>query len=111
MYLLFNRTGTPCLSILSLIRPMLRISRLSEGCIYIYIYPTSQYGQDVTVSTFKHSISGLAFEFSFQTGCLTTAKDPSLPHYLPIAGEIIRGFLTSPRVLVLCEMQSASSTI
>ena len=43
--------------------------------------------------------------------CLTKAEEPSLPYYLPIAGGRIIGFITFPRVLVLCEMQSVSSRI
>ena len=43
--------------------------------------------------------------------CLTKAEDPSLPYYLPIAGGRIIGFIPSPGVLVLCEMQSVSSRI
>ena len=34
-----------------------------------------------------------------------------MPNYLPIAGGRITGFIHFPRVLVLCEMQSASSRI
>ena len=34
-----------------------------------------------------------------------------MSYYLPIAGGRIIGFIPFPRVLVLCEMQSASSTI
>ena len=51
-------------------------------------------------------------EFSFsKTSCLTKAKEPSLPYYLPIAGGWIIGFIPFPRILVLCEMQSVSSRI
>ena len=50
-------------------------------------------------------------EFSFsKTSCLK-AEDPSLPYYLPIAGERIIGFIPFPRVFVLCEMQWVSSRI
>ena len=45
------------------------------------------------------------------TSCLTKAEEPSLPYYLPIAGGRIIRFIPFPRVLVLCEMQSASSRI
>ena len=34
-----------------------------------------------------------------------------LPYYLPIAGGRIIGFISFPRALVLCEMQSVSSRI
>ena len=47
--------------------------------------------------------------FSY-TSCLTKAEEPSLPYYLPIAGERI-GFIPFPRVLALYEMQSVSSRI
>ena len=61
---------------------------------------------------FKRSLTGLKSEFSFSlTSCLTKAKEPSLPYYLPIAGGRIIGFIPFPRVLVLCEMQSVSSRI
>ena len=51
-------------------------------------------------------------EFSFSyTSCLTKTEEPSLPHYLPIAGGRIIGFIPFPRVLVLCEMQSVSSRV
>ena len=39
------------------------------------------------------------------------AKEPSLSYYLPIAGGRIIGFIPFPRLLVLCEMQSVSSSI
>ena len=61
---------------------------------------------------FKRSLTGLKSEFSFsQTSCLTKAEEPSLPYYLPIAGGRIIEFIPLPRILVLCEMQSASSRI
>ena len=41
----------------------------------------------------------------------TKAEELSLPYYLLIAGGRIIGFIPFPRVLVLCEMQSASSRI
>ena len=39
------------------------------------------------------------------------AEEPSLPYYLSIAEGRIIGFIPFPRVLVLCEMWSASSRI
>ena len=39
------------------------------------------------------------------------AEEPSLSYYLPIAGGRIIGFIPFPRVLVLCEMQSVSSSM
>ena len=63
-------------------------------------------------SIFKRSLTGLNSEFSFSyTSYLTKAEEPSQPYYLPIAGGRIIGFISFPRVLVLCEMQSVSSEI
>ena len=45
----------------------------------------------------------------FNFSCLTKAEEPSLPYYLLIAGGRIFGFIPFPRILVLYEMQSASS--
>ena len=81
--------------------------------VYISIFttPSGQAGYD-TMSIFKWSWIGLNSEFSFPlTSCLTKAEEPSLPYYLPIAGGRIIGFIPFPSVLVLCEMQSASSRI
>ena len=65
-----------------------------------------------TRSIFKPSLTGLNSEFFFSyTSCLKKAKEPSLPNYLAIAGGRIIGFIPFPRVLMLCEMQSASSRI
>ena len=73
--------------------------------------PSDQAGYD-TRSIFKRSLTGLNSEFSFpSTSCFTEAEEPSLPHYLPIAGGRRIGFIPFPRVLVLCEMQSVSSRI
>ena len=77
----------------------------------IYQNPSARAGYD-TRSIFKRSLTGLNSEFSFSlTSCLTKAEELSLPYYLPIAGGRIIGFIPFPRVLVLCEMQSASSRI
>ena len=57
---------------------------------------------------FKQSLTGLNSEFSFS---FTKAEEPSLPNYLPIAGERIIGFIPFPKVLVLCEMLLVSSRI
>ena len=70
--------------------------------LFHHIYPTPPRGQ-----FFKRGLTGLNSEFSFSyTSYLTKAEEPSLPYYLPIAGERIIGFIPFPRVLVLCEMQS-----
>ena len=77
----------------------------------IFTYPSAQVGY-VTRSIFKRSLTGLNSEFSFSsTSCLTKAEEASLPYYLPIVEERIIGFISLPRVLVLCEMQSFSSRI
>ena len=69
--------------------------------------PSALAGYD-TGSIYKRSLTGLNSEFSF---CHTKAKEPSLSYYLPRAGGRIIRFIPSPRVLVLCEMQSVSSRI
>ena len=77
----------------------------------IFTNPSAWAGYD-TRSIFKWSSTGLNLEFSFSlTSCLTKAEEPSLPYYLPIAGERIIGFIAFPRVLVLCEMQLTWSRI
>ena len=52
----------------------------------------------------------IQFYFSYSS-CLIKAEETSLHYYLPIAGEIVIGFIPFPRVLVMCEMQSVSSRI
>ena len=81
-------------------------------CTLSYL-PTPPIGQDMTQGQFfKRSLTGLNSEFSFsETSYLTKVEEPSLPYYLPIDGGRIIGFITFPRVLVLCEMQSVSSRI
>ena len=82
-----------------------------SASITIFTNPSALAGYD-TRSIFKWSLTGFNSEFSFcQTNCLTKPEEPSLPYYLPIAGGRIIGFIPFPRVLVLCEMQSASSRI
>ena len=79
--------------------------------VILFTNPSARAGYD-TRSIFKRSLTGLNSEFSFSlTSCLTKAEEPSLCYYLPIAGGRIAGFIPFPRVLVLCEMQSASSRI
>ena len=82
-------------------------------CTHYHIYHPLRSGRIWhKVNFFKRSLTGLNSEFSFsETSCLTKAKEPSLPYYLPIAGGRIIGFIPFPRVLVLCEMQSVSSRI
>ena len=82
------------------------------GCnMILFTNPSARAGYD-TRSIFKRSLTGLNSEFFFsKTCCLTKAEEPSLSYYLPIAGGRIIGFIPSPRVLMLCEMQSVSSRI
>ena len=73
---------------------------------------TSTWAGYDTRSIFKRSLTGLNSEFSFSyTSCLPKTEELSLSYYLPIAGGRIIGFIPFPRVLVLYEMQSVSSTI
>ena len=77
----------------------------------IFTNPSGRAGHD-TKSIFKQNLTGLNSGFSFSyTSCLTKAEEPSLPHYLPIAGTRTIGFIPFPRVLVLCEMQPVLSRI
>ena len=78
---------------------------------YIFTNPSTRAGYDIR-SIFKRSLTGLTSEFSFSyTSCLTKAEETSLPYYLPITGGRIIGCIHFPRVLVLCEMHSDSSSI
>ena len=80
-----------------------------SGLTILFTNPSARAGYD-TRSIFKRSLTGLNSDFSFsETSCLTKAEEPSLSFYLPTAGGRIIGFI--PRVLVLCEIQSASSRI
>ena len=55
--------------------------------------PSAWAGYD-TRSISKQSLTSWNLEFSFSwTGCLTKAKEPSLPYYLPIAGGRGIGFI------------------
>ena len=50
-------------------------------------------------------------EFSFWASCLNKAKEISLPYYLRLDWRKIVGFISFPKVRVLCEMQPVSSRI
>ena len=79
--------------------------------MYVFTNPSVQAGCDTRL-IFKQSLTGFNSEFSFSlSGYLTKSQEPSLPYYLPVAGGRIIGFIPFPRVLALCEMQSASSKI
>ena len=74
--------------------------------------PTTLHRQDVTKLNFKPSLTRFKTEFSFfWTGCLTKGKEHSLFYYLPITAERIIRFMLFPRILVLCNMQSALTKI
>ena len=82
------------------------------SCVFVYVFTqplrTSWIGQSIS----RGSVTGLNSEFSFSlTDCLSKAREPILPYYLPIAGGRIIVLITFPRVLVPCEMQSASPRI
>ena len=60
----------------------------------------------------KRNLTDFNSEFSSSsTAYQTNAEVPSLPNYLPIAVAKITRLILFPRVLVPCEMQSASSRI
>ena len=61
---------------------------------------------------FKQSLTDFNSEFSFSyTGYYIIVKELSPPNYLPMQGKRIIGFISSLRVLALCEMHAASSRI
>ena len=60
----------------------------------------------------KQSSTGLNLEFSFfLTRCHTKVKRQSLSNYLPRAGKRIDGFISFPKVLAPCGMQTSSPGI
>ena len=78
---------------------------------YVFVNPSALVECDPR-SLFKRSITGFNKEFSFSLiGCATKAKEPSLPFYLPIAGERIIRFISFSRVSEHCKMQLVSSRI
>ena len=55
---------------------------------YVFNKPHYQKAECDIRSIFNQSKASLNSAFSFsQTGCLTKAKEPSVPYYLPIAEE------------------------
>ena len=74
--------------------------------VYIYRTPPSRSGCD-TRSIFKwiFKVFGLNFS-SLKTGCLSKAKEPNLPYYLPRADGRRDGFMPFPRVLARSETQT-----
>ena len=94
---------------LKMIPPCLTLSNIKY--VSIYTNTSARVGYDTRL-IFKQSLTGLYSEFSFSlTSCLTKAEEPSRSYYLLIAGGRIIGFIPFPRLLVLCEMQSASARI
>ena len=68
------------------------------ACMYLLNSPA----MGDTKSIFKQSTAGLnSLFFISQTDCLTKAKEPSLPNYLPIDGRETRlnGFIPFSRAL------------
>ena len=80
---------------------------------FFIIFTKPPFGQDMTQGQFfKRSLTGLNSEFSSSlTSCLIMAEEPTLSYYFPIAWGRIIGFISFPKVLVLCEMQSVSFRI
>ena len=77
--------------------------------IYLLIPP---HWKDMTHGQFLSGVLLVSIQsFPPRLVCLTKAEKLSLPYYLPIVGGRIIGFIPFPRVLVRCEMQSASSKI
>ena len=61
--------------------------------VYILHSNPSMYLPFHTESIFKWSTAGLNSELSFWTGCLTKAKEPILPNYLPISNGRTKGLM------------------
>ena len=85
--------------------------------IYIYIYihiHTCVFTNtpNISRSIFKWSLTSLNSDFSFSyTSYHTKLKQISLSSYLPIGRRRIIESIHFPRVLVLCEMQTALSRV
>ena len=78
---------------------------LLNGVTMLTIYSWTGYN---TRSFLKRGTEDLNSEFSFSlTGCRNKAKEPSLPHHLPVAGGVRRrdGFMSIPRALTQSETQ------
>ena len=74
-----------------------------------YSYSASWAGITRRIPSLSSPTVGLNSEFSFsKTSCHTKVKEPSLLYYLLIAGEKTVEFISFPRILTLCEMQTAS---
>ena len=89
----------------------IRFTKIDSYWLYIFITPPSRLGCDTRL-IFKEGLTGLNSEFSSSyTGSPRKVKEISVSYYLLITGRRITGFIPFPRVLVLCDMQTASSRI
>ena len=84
-----------------------------QRTIYIYIYQPLRSAIFYTRSIFKWILTGFEFRVfpSPWLVAFTKLEKPSLTYYSTIAGGRIIVFITFPRILVLCEMQSVASRI
>ena len=72
--------------------------------MYVFTQPMNSMWNKVTIFS---SLTGLNSEFAFsKTSFYTKVKEPSLPYYSPIAGGRIDAFISFPRILTGCEMQT-----
>ena len=80
-------------------------------CVGVYVpNPFTQAECDI-MWIFKVEFYTVNSKFSFLTGCHNKIKVLSLSYYLSIAWERTVRFIPLPRVLPLCEKQTASSNI
>ena len=85
-----------------------------KPALSLYLYRCVKFLEDWCLKVVSNHIyiTGLNPEFSFSlTSCHTMLKEPSLSNNLSMSGGRIVGCITFPRVLVLCEMQTALSKI
>ena len=85
-------------------------SRLGKFRCCMYL-PTPLPRQDVTQSQFLSGVSFLFRLFLLLDWLPNQGWKTSLPYYLAITGGRMRGLIPFPRVLMLCEMQPATSRI
>ena len=80
-----------------------------DSCSYnqcIYLPNFSPVGKMWNKVNFLNAIQLLLIQFSFfLTDCLTKTKEPSWSYYLSIAGGRRDGFMSFPRIRMLCEIQ------
>ena len=90
-----------------------KVNRFIHLCCCIHIYPTPPLRQDATQGQFLSGFKQVWVQ-SFLFPRLVASprlKNLVCATILPIAGGGIIGFIPFPRLLVQCEMQSASSRI